>query len=267
MLFGKKYDSMINTIIPGTAKAVRAPEHGKLRCFIMLGPTVNALAIVAGTLVGILLKKGIPEKVSKAVMTALALCVTAIGIDGILEGNNTLILIVSMVLGTILGTVIDIDGKIASLGAFIERKMKKSGGEDGRIAEGFMTASLLFCVGAMAIVGSLNSGLSGDHTVTFTKSLIDMISACMLASSLGIGVIFSAAAVFVYQGSLTLLAGLLQNVLTDEMLIAEITCAGSLMIVAIGFNMIGVTKIKVANFLPALLFVPLVYWLVGFLPM
>lgn len=233
----------------------------------MLGPIVNAAAIAAGTLVGLLLKKGIPEKVSKAVMTALGLCVMYIGIDGAIEGENTLILIISMVIGTIIGTLIDIDGKIASLGKFIEKKMKKAGSSDGKIAEGFMTASLLFCVGAMAIVGSLNSGLSGDHTVTFTKSLIDMVSACMLASTLGIGVIFSSLAVLLYQGSLTLLAGLLQNFLTDELLIAEITCAGSVMIIAIGFNMIGHTKIKVANFLPALLVVPLVYQLMKFLPL
>ena len=129
-----------------------------------------------------------------------------------------------------------------------------------------MTASLLFCVGAMAIIGSLNSGLLGDHEVLFTKSVMDMISACMLASALGIGVIFSAAAVLVYQGAIVLLAELLQNVLTNELLITNITCVGSLMIIAIGLNLLGVTKIKVADQLPALLFVPLVFKLITLLP-
>lgn len=231
----------------------------------MLGVLVNVGAVIAGGLLGLLFKKGIPEKVSNAVMLTMGLCSLLVGITGITGGGNIIVIIVSMVLGTVVGTLLNIDGGILRLGEALEKKMKKSG-ESGSVAEGFMTASLLFCVGAMAIIGSLNSGLLGDHEVLFTKSIMDMISACMLASALGIGVIFSAASVLVYQGAIVLLAELLQPLLTNQALITDITCTGSLMIVAIGLNLLGVTKIKVADQLPAILFVPLVFKLVELLP-
>lgn len=231
----------------------------------MLGVIVNVATVLLGSAVGLLLKKGIPEKLSKAVMIAIGLCTLYIGIDGALEGSNTIVLIISMVLGTIVGTLIDIDGAINRLGTFLQNKFKK---QDGRtsIAEGFMTGSLLFCVGAMTIVGSMNAGLNGDNELLFTKSVLDLISSCMLASSLGIGVMFAAAFVLVFQGGLVLLSGLLQTVMSDPAVVAEITCAGSVMIIGLGLNLLGITKIKVANLLPAMLFVPLVYRLVGFLP-
>lgn len=231
----------------------------------MLGVFVNVATVILGSSIGLLLKKGIPERISKAVMTAIGLCTVYIGIDGALEGNNTIVLIISMVLGTIIGTAIDIDGKLNKLASFVERKMKKDN-DKSTVAQGFITGSLLFCVGAMSIVGSLNSGLSGDHTVTYTKSILDLISSCMLASTLGIGVMFAAAFVLVYQGGLVLLAELLQGVLTDTALTSELTCAGSVMIIALGLNITGLSKFKVANFLPALLVVPLAYYLISFLP-
>ena len=231
----------------------------------MTGVLANVLTVIVGSLLGLLLKKGIPERVSKAVMVAIGLCTLYIGIDGAMQGENTIVLIVSMVLGTICGTLLNIDGGINRLSAYVERKMKRTDGKAG-IAEGFMTASLLFCVGAMTIVGSLNAGLLGDNEVLFTKAILDLISSCMLASTLGVGVLFAALTVLVYQGGLVLLAGLLQGVLTDAALIAEITCAGSLMLIGLGLNIIGITKIKVADQLPAILFVPLVYALVQFLP-
>ena len=232
----------------------------------MIGVIVNTITVILGSLVGLLLKKGIPEKISKATMVAIGLCTLYIGIDGALEGSNAIILIVSMVLGTIVGTWIDLDDKINKLGAFVEKKMKKPGGTTS-VAEGFVTASLLFCVGAMTIVGSLNAGLSGDNTLLFTKSILDLISSCMLASTLGIGVLFAAVFVFCFQGVLVLCAGLLQNVLTDPSIIAEITCAGSVMIIGLGLNLLGISKFKIANFLPAIIFVPLVCYLVQFLPL
>ena len=232
----------------------------------MIGVIVNTITVILGSLVGLVLKKGIPEKISKATMVAIGLCTLYIGIDGALEGSNAIILIVSMVLGTIVGTWIDLDDKINKLGAFVEKKMKKPGGTTS-VAEGFVTASLLFCVGAMTIVGSLNAGLSGDNTLLFTKSILDLISSCMLASTLGIGVLFAAVFVFCFQGVLVLCAGLLQNVLTDPSIIAEITCAGSVMIIGLGLNLLGISKFKIANFLPAIIFVPLVCYLVQFLPL
>lgn len=231
----------------------------------MLGVIVNTLTVVLGGALGLLLKKGIPERVSNAVMAAIGLCTLYIGIDGALAGSNTIVLIVSMVLGTIVGTFLDIDGAITRLGKFVENKLSRKDGKTS-IAEGFMTASLLFCVGAMAIVGSLNAGLNGDNKVLFTKAIIDMISACMLASSLGVGVLFSALFVFVYQGALVLLAGLLQNLLTDAALVSEITCAGSIMIIGLSLNILGITKLKIADQLPAVIFVPFIYALAQYLP-
>ena len=231
----------------------------------MIGVFVNVATVLLGSTVGLLFRKGIPERISKAMMLAIGLCTLYIGIDGALEGSNTIVLILSMVVGTLIGTLIDIDDKINRIGQFIERKLKKEG-EKTSIAEGFMTASLLFCVGAMTIVGSLNAGLTGDNTLIFTKSILDLISSCLLASTLGIGVMFAAIFVLIIQGGLVLLAGLLQGVLTDQALIAEITCAGSVMIIGLGLNILGITKLKVANFLPALLLVPLFYRLIQLLP-
>lgn len=231
----------------------------------MLGVIINVVTVLIGSSLGLLLKKGIPEKISKAAMTAIGLCTVYIGIDGALEGENTIVLILSLVFGTIIGTALNIDGHLEKLGLFFENKMK-SKGEKGSIAQGFITASLLFCVGAMTIVGSLNAGLNGDNELLITKAILDLISSCMLASTLGIGVMLAAVFVFVYQGALVLLAGLLQNVLTNTALIAEITCAGSVMIIALGLNILGITKIKVANFLPALLLVPLFFYLISLLP-
>ena len=231
----------------------------------MIGVFVNVATVLLGSTVGLLFRKGIPERISKAMMLAIGLCTLYIGIDGALEGSNTIVLILSMVVGTLIGTLIDIDDKINRIGQFIERKLKKEG-EKTSIAEGFMTASLLFCVGAMTIVGSLNAGLTGDNTLIFTKSILDLISSCLLASTLGVGVMFAAIFVLIIQGGLVLLAGLLQGVLTDQALIAEITCAGSVMIIGLGLNILGITKLKVANFLPALLLVPLFYRLIQLLP-
>lgn len=232
----------------------------------MIGVLANVFTVILGSTVGLLLKKGIPERVSKAVMMAIGLCTVYIGVSGALQGSNTIVLIVSMVLGTIAGTLLNIDGGINRLGEYVESKMKHTDGKTS-VAEGFMTASLLFCVGAMTIVGSINAGLVGDNELLFTKSVLDMISSCMLASTLGIGVLFSAAFVLVYQGGLVLLAGLLQNVLTDAALIAEITCAGSVMIIGLGLNILGITKIKVADQLPAIIFVPFIYALAQYLPL
>lgn len=236
------------------------------RCIFLLGVLINVATVIIGSSLGLLLKKGIPERITKSAMTAIGLCTLYIGIDGALDGENTIVLILSMVFGTIIGTAADIDGRIEKLGLFIENKIKKDS-EKGSVAQGFITASLLFCIGAMTIVGSLNAGLKGDNELLITKSILDLISSCMLSSTLGIGVIFAAIFVFLYQGGLVLLAGLLQNVLTDTALIAEITCAGSLMIIALGLNILGITKIKVANFLPALLLVPVFFYLVSFLPL
>lgn len=223
----------------------------------MLGVIVNTATVLLGSLIGLLCKKGIPDRIQKAVMVAIGLCTIYIGIDGALGGDNVLVLILSMILGTAIGTLLDLDRCITRLGQWVECRFRKKDGEAISVAEGFITASLLFCVGAMTIVGSLNAGLRGDNSMLFTKSLLDLCSSMMLAASLGIGVLCSAAFVFIFQGSLVLLSQVIAPVLNDAA-IAEITCAGSLMILALGLNLIGLTKIKVANLLPAMLLAPLV---------
>lgn len=230
----------------------------------MLGVIVNTITVLIGSAVGLFCKRAIPEKLSKAIMLAIGLCTIYIGVSGTLEGENTLVLILSMVFGTAVGTAVDLDRQITRLGELVNRKFKR---DDGAVSltEGFVTASLLFCIGAMTIVGSLNAGLRGDNEMLFTKSLLDLFSSCMLSVSLGLGVMFAAAFVFVFQGALVLLAQVLAPVLSTAA-IAEITCAGSLMILALGLNLIGLTKIKVANFLPALIFAPLFTWLLSLLP-
>ena len=222
----------------------------------MLGVIVNTATVLLGSLIGLICRKGIPEKVEKAVMTAIGLCTLYIGVDGALSGENVLVLILSMIIGTALGTLLDIDGGITRLGNWVERRFRRKADGTVSVAEGFVTASLLFCVGAMTIVGSLNAGLRGDNDMLFTKSLLDFCSSMMLAASLGVGVLCAAAFVFVFQGALVLLSQVVAPVLTAAA-IAEITCAGSLMILALGLNLLGITKIKVANLLPAMLVAPL----------
>ena len=224
------------------------------------GVLVNTLTVIIGSIFGLVLKKQIPEKLTSAVMTAIGLCTIAIGVGGIIKGQNQLVMIISLVLGTIVGTLVDIDGKLSKLGDKLQNKNKKnnaSNQQNTSFSQGFVTASLLFCVGAMTIVGSMNAGISGDNEMLYTKSVLDLISSTMLAASLGIGVLFSSAFVLVFQGLLVALSIMLGSFLS-EFAIAELICAGSVMITALGLNLIGVTKIKVANLLPGLVFVPFI---------
>ena len=226
------------------------------------GVIVNTGTVLAGSLLGLLFKKGIPEKVSRAVMIALGLFTLYIGIDGALGTQSPLIVVASLVLGAIVGTLLDIDGAINRLGLWAERKFKRGDGENVSIAEGFMTASLLFCVGAMTVNGAIEAGVQGKNTLFFTKALMDLVSSAMLASGLGFGVLLSAVFVLVFQGLLVLLAGWIAPVLTPAA-IAEMTAAGSLIMVALGLNLLGVTKIKVADYLPAIVFAPVICWIVS----
>jgi len=227
----------------------------------MLGVLVNAGAVIIGSLAGLLLHKGVPERFSDAIMKALGLCTIYIGISGALEGNSLIVLAVSLVLGVAAGTALKLDDRLNRLGKMLEKRFASKGGSENKpsFAQGFVSGSLLYCVGAMAIVGSINSGLLGDHSIIYAKSTLDFVASIMLTVSLGIGVMFSAVSVFVYQGLLVLLAGLLRPVLNDPALIAELTGVGSLVIVALGLNLIGVAKIKVADFLPAIILAPIVF--------
>ncbi len=219
----------------------------------MIGALVNAAAIALGSLIGLAVKKGLPERISSAMQIATALAVFYVAVDGMLAGEKTLVLILSLVIGGILGAIPDLDGLLRKLGDKIENKFKGSG---SGVAEGFVSASLLFCVGAMAIVGPLQSGLTGNHETQFTKAVIDGIAAIVFASTLGWGVMLSAIPVLLIQGSIALLATAVAPILSTAV-IAEMTCVGSVLILAIALNMLGITKIKVMNFTPAV-FVPLV---------
>ena len=221
----------------------------------MIGVMVNVLTVLIGSAVGLLLKRGIPERVTEALMTGLGLCTIYIGISGALEGQNALVLILSMAIGTVIGTLIDIDNRLNHLAAYVENRFKQKEGKIS-VAEGFVTASLLFCVGAMTIVGSLQAGLTGDCEMLFTKATLDLISSCVLSASLGIGVLLAVFFVLGFQGGLVLLAHFIAPFLTDYA-IAEMTCAGSVLIIGLGLNLIGVTKIKVANYLPVILIPPI----------
>lgn len=220
----------------------------------MLGTIVNVATVIAGSSIGLFFKRGIREDIADMMLKGLALCSIFIGITSAMEGKNILITILSIVLGVILGGTLDLDGRFNRFAQGLENKFKRDG-EKVSIAEGFITASLVFCVGAMTIVGSLQSGLTGDHTMIYTKATLDFVSSMIYASSLGIGVLFSALFVFLFQGSIVLLAQWIAPLLT-EAVIAEMTCAGGLLIFGLGLNMMGLTKLKLMNYLPAI-FLPM----------
>ncbi len=223
----------------------------------MLGVIINVITVAVGAAFGLLFKKAIPERVSKAAMTGLGACTLFIGIQGSLKSENVLILIVSVVLGAVSGTLLNIDGGINTLASKIETKFKRENGGVS-IAEGLVSATLLFCVGAMTVTGSIQAGTVGDNSILITKAMLDLVSSMMLAASLGVGVLFSALSVLLIQGGLVLLAGLIAPFLSTGA-INEMTGAGSLLIIMIGTNLMGITKIKVADFLPAVLFAPIIH--------
>jgi uncharacterized membrane protein YqgA involved in biofilm formation len=224
----------------------------------MIGTIVNAAAIVAGGLVGLLLKKGIKDNYKTTIMQAISLSVILIGVRSALNAADLLGVIVCMVVGCLLGEAMQIEDHIEALGAYAEKHISQSA--DGGFSKGLVTASLVFCVGSMAIVGSLESGLAGKHETLFAKSLLDGITSVVFASTFGSGVIFSAAPVLVYQGAITLGASLLKPYLTAGV-IAQMSGVGGLLIAAIGVNMLRLTHIKVGNMLPAI-FLPLIYYIV-----
>lgn len=237
---------------------------------MLTGTIINTLVILAGSAVGlgihalagrfssVLGENGarLGERLQALMMQGIALCVLYIGISGSLKGQNALAAILSMALGAILGELLDLDGRMNRLGQWVQdRTVRVLKGGGGSVAEGFVTASLLFCVGAMSIVGALENGLTGNFDTLKAKSVLDGISSIIFASSLGVGVALSAVPVLLYQGLISLAAGVLSPLLGDAV-IAEMTCVGSLLIVAMGLNMLGVTKIKVMNLVPGI-FLPI----------
>lgn len=219
------------------------------------GTIVNVAAIAAGSLVGLVVGRGIKEKYQETVIYGLALCVILLGLQMAFQGKHILITIVSLVVGSILGEALDIEDKLEKVGLWLAQKVQqaKGKGDAGTDAfvEGFLSTSLLYCVGAMAIVGSIQDGLTGDATTLYTKALIDGLSGIIYASNMGIGVLFSALSVGVYQGTLTALAGLLGPYMSQTV-VQEIAASGGLMILGVGINMTKLLKIRVGNMLPGL---------------
>ena len=220
----------------------------------MLGTIVNSIAIIIGALLGIIIKKGIKEKYKSTIMDGIGLSIMIIGIMGGIKTDNIVLIIASIVVGSIIGEIIDIDYKLEKLGHNMEMKFGKG---DSNFSKGFVTASLVYCIGAMAIVGALESGLTGNHETLFAKSILDGITAILFASTFGIGVAFSAIPVFIYQGIITLLANSAKDLLTVNV-INEMSAVGGILILAIGINLLGIKKIKVANMLPSII-IPLIY--------
>lgn len=220
----------------------------------MLGTVVNVIAIIIGSILGIVLKNGIKDEYKNTIMDGIGLVVIVIGIMSSIKSDNIILVIASIVLGTLIGEIVGIEERLDNLG----NKMGKSfGSGDSDFSKAFITSSLVFCVGAMAIVGALEAGLSGNNETLYAKSVLDGISALIFASTLGIGVAFSSILVFLYQGSITFLAYYLKDILTTGVIV-EMSAVGGVLIMAIGMNILSIKKLKVGNMLPAV-FIPIIY--------
>lgn len=231
----------------------------------MLGTFVNAGAIVLGGLIGLIFKKGLNKSMEDTVHKALGISILILGLNGVISAMFTvkdgrisssgeLLLIVSLVTGAAAGELLKLEDRFEGFGRFVESKMRLSG-----FSRGFVTATIVYCVGAMAIIGALNDGLRGDSSVLLIKSLLDGISSVILGATLGVGVLFSCIPVFLYQGAISLFAGLISPYLADELL-GAVYMVGYAIVMCIGINFWGLTKIRITNLLPALL-VPILYFL------
>jgi len=237
---------------------------------IGFGTVVNIFTIIIGGAAGLILKKYISKRITETVMQGIALAVLVIGVSGTLSAafyivddaivsDHVLIMIVSLALGAFIGELLKIEQGLEKFGAFCEAKLKKPD-DDSTFAQGFVTATLVFCVGSMAIVGSLEDGINRNSDILVAKAIIDGIAAIIFASTMGIGVLFSALTVGLYQGSITLLA-VVAAPFFSETVVMQMSLVGSILIMSIGFNMLKMGKIKTGNLLPAI-FIPAVYQLI-----
>ncbi len=234
----------------------------------MAATIINVLLVLAGSLLGLVLRNRLSTRFASAITAALGLCVLGIGISGMVSTNNTLCVILCMVAGTLLGEALNIEKRMDGLGEVLRRKLVK-GGEDSRFVEGFVTASVLFCVGAMAINGSMEAGMLGKYDILISKGVIDGLTAITFSAAMGVGVAFSALPLLVYQGGLTLLFAAVGRVI-PEAVVLEMSAVGGTIIVAIALNMLGLPreKLRVGNMLPAIFlpiaYLPLADWISGF---
>lgn len=228
----------------------------------MFAVIVNTLAIAIASLIGLCLRRGMTKNITDAVMQALGICTVLIGIQGAVSEKHVLLLIISVVIGVIIGEWGDWDGHVNRWAEKVTVACTKSGDAAG-IANAFVTSCLIMNVGAMVIVGSLAAGMAEDYTMLYTKSLLDFVSGIMLSAAMGIGVMGSAVFTLIFQGGIVLLAQYIAP-FCSPLLIEELSHTGSLLILAIGLNMIGFTKFKVLNYVPALLVIPFALWISGF---
>jgi uncharacterized protein len=225
---------------------------------VLLGTIVNGICIIIGTLLGVFLHR-IPENMKGTVMKAIGLAVVVLGLQMGLKSENFLIVIISLALGAAWGEWMNLEDKLNAVGTWLEKKLGSK--KETSISQGFVTATLIFVIGAMAVIGALDSGIRGDHDVLYTKSIIDGFTSLILTTTLGIGVMFSAVPVVLYQGLIALFATQIHQWVPEELMdtyIVEMTATGGIMIFAIGLNLIGITKIRVANLLPGIIVVAMV---------
>ncbi len=230
----------------------------------MLATIINALAIILGSVAGLLIRKGIPERLQKIVFQAAGMTSIVIGIQMALKTNHVLAFAIALILGGLAGSLLDIEGKVLSLGEGIKRRfMGRS--EDSSFAQGFLSASVLYCTGAMAIVGSFKAGTEGDFSLILTKSVLDGIMSVIFAEAMGAGVIFSAFSVLIYQGALTLASTWVKPFVSETML-GELTGVGGALVVMVGLGLLDIKKLKTGDFLPALVFTVLLVLAFPFVP-
>ena len=226
----------------------------------MTGTLINVVAVLLGSALGILLGRRFPERIRETVMGALGIMVVVLGLGMALTGNS-LIVLGSLLFGGILGELIQLDERLNALGRALERRFAQNG-PAGNFARGFVTASLVFCIGPLAILGSIQDGLVGDYRLLAIKSLLDGFAGLAFASTLGIGVAFSAVAVFLYQGGISVAAMLvgtaLGTVTQDTKWVVQLTATGGAIMIGIGLLLLDLKRLRVANFLPAILIAPLI---------
>jgi len=225
----------------------------------LIGTLINVAAIIVGSSLGLLLKRSFRKNVSDVVLQGLGLCVVLIGLTGALKTDNVLLMILSVVAGGVIGAIIGIGRRLNDLGEYAQRKLvRNEQASDSTFAKGFVTASLVFCVGAMAVVGALDSGIRGDHSTLIAKSALDGVASVVFASALGPGVMLSAIPVLVYQGAIALLGNVVAPMLSTAV-VQEMSAVGGLLIVGVGLNMLIKSEIMVADLLPAI-FIPFIYY-------
>lgn len=232
----------------------------------MLATIINSAAIVLGSLIGILFKQRINTQITRSLVTALALAVAVLGIMGAIQTKDSLGMVICIAVGTLLGELLDLDGKLEALAQLLRRLVAPGEAASGSFTQGFISATLTFCIGSMAIMGSMQAGISGDMSILLSKSVIDCITAVSFATALGIGVAFSALPILVYQGGITLLAAVIAPFLAQSV-INEVSAVGSIMMIAVAINLLELRQIPVANMLPAMflpvLYQPLSQWIAG----